>query len=159
MAAFPFLNTNVLLRYLTQDDPALSPRATALLTRIENHELTVRTTATVVFETVYTLQRFYRVPRHVIRETLLPILRLRSVRLRGKRRYRRTFDLYVNLPRLSFADCYHAAYMESQGLTDLISFDRDMDRVRAITRYEPDDQGTLMAGVRERRQSNDTGHE
>ena len=143
MAALPFLNTNVLLRYLTQDDPTLSPRATALLGRIEAHELAVRTTATVVFETVYTLQRFYRVPRHVIRETLWPILRLRSVRLRGKRRYQRTFDLYVAMPSLSFADCYHVSYMESQGLTELISFDQDFDRVPTITRKEPDARGQL----------------
>lgn len=66
-----------------------------------------------------------------------------SVRLTSKRRYRRTFDLYVSLPALSFADCYHAAYMESQGLTDLVSFDREMDRVATITRKEPDAGGEL----------------
>ena len=143
MAAPPFLNTNILLRHLTQDEPTLSPRATALLERIEAHELTVRTTATVVFETVYTLQRFYRMPRPLIRELVWPILRLRSVRLRGKRRFRRTFDLYVSLPRLSFADCYHVAYMESQDLSELISFDQDFDRVPTITRREPDDRGQL----------------
>ena len=143
MAAPPFLNTNVLLRYLTQDEPDLSPRATALLARIEAHELTVRTTATVVFETVFTLQRFYRVPRHVIGATLWPILRLRSVRLRGKRRYRRAFDLYVAMPSLSFADCCHVAYMESQGWTELISFDEDFDRVPTITRKTPNSEGQL----------------
>jgi predicted nucleic acid-binding protein len=153
------LNTNLLLRHLTQDSPDLSPRATALIRRIVVGDLTVRTTDTVVFETVYTLQRFYRTSRPQIRATVWPLLRLRSVRLVGKRRYRRAFDLYVNLPRLSFADCYHAAYMESQGLTDLISFDRDMDRVPAITRYEPDDRGTLVAWVRDRRQPNDAGQE
>jgi uncharacterized protein len=141
MAALPFLNTNILLRYLTQDEPTLSPRATAMVQRIEAGQLVVRTTATVVFETVYTLQRFYRVPRPVIRQTVLPILTLRSVRLRGKRRYRRTFDLYVTMPRLSFADCYHVAYMESQGLTELLSFDQDFDRIATITRKEPDAAG------------------
>jgi predicted nucleic acid-binding protein len=151
MAGLPFLNTNLLLRHLTQDSPDLSPRATALVRRIVVGDLTVRTTDTVVFETVYTLQRFYRTSRPQIRATLWPLLRLRSVRLVGKRRYRRAFDLYVAFPALSFADCYHAAYMESQGLSDLISFDRDMDRVRTIMRYEPDGQGVLMAGVRARR--------
>ncbi len=141
MAALPFLNTNILIRHLTQDDPTLSPRATAMVRRIQAHELVVRTTATVVFETVFTLQRFYRVPRPVIRQTLFPLLTLRSVRLRGKRRYRRTFDLYVSMPRLSFADCYHVAYMESQGLTELLSFDQYFDRIPTITRKEPDASG------------------
>jgi predicted nucleic acid-binding protein len=143
MAGLPFLNTNLLLRHFTQDSPTLSPRATALITRIVTGDLVVRTADTVVFETVFTLQRFYRLSRPQIRALVLPFIELPSVRLAGKRRYRRTFDLYATYPQLSFADCYNAAYMESQGLTDLISFDQEMDRVAAITRKEPDVGGQL----------------
>jgi predicted nucleic acid-binding protein len=139
--ALPFLNTNILLRHLTQDNPSLSPRAMAMVLRIRTGQLVVRTTATVVFETVFTLQSFYHVPRSVIRQSLLPLLSLPSVRLRGKRRFRRAFDLYVSIQRLSFADCYHVAYMESQGLTELLSFDRGFDRIPTITRKEPDASG------------------
>jgi predicted nucleic acid-binding protein len=141
MAALPFLNTNILIRHLTQDDPSLSPRATAMVQRIRAGQLGVRTTATVVFETVFTLQRFYQVPRAVIGQSVLPLLLLASVRLRGKRRFRRTFDLYISHRRLSFADCYHVAYMESQGLTELLSFDQGFDRIPTITRKEPNTAG------------------
>lgn len=144
MAGLPFLNTNLLLRHLTQDNADLSPRATALIRRIAAGELVVRTTDTVVFETVYTLQRFYQNPRPRIYAILWPILELPGVRLANKRRLRRTFEIYVSLRALSFADCYHVAYMESQGLSELISFDRAMDRLPTITRVEPDDQGELV---------------
>jgi len=144
MAGLPLLNTNLLLRHLTQDHSDLSPRATALIRHIEAGDLEVRTTDTVVFETVYTLQRFYRVPRAQVRAIVMPILDLRGIRLTGKHRYRRTFDLYVTITALSFADCYHAAYMESANLTDLIGFDRDMDRVSTIVRKEPDREGWLV---------------
>lgn len=143
MAPLPFLNTNVLLRHFTQDSPELSPRATALIVRIATGELFVRTTDTVVFETVFTLQSFYKRSRTEIAGLLLPFTQLSTVRLQGKRRYRRAFELYLQLRSLSFADCNHAAYMESQGLTDLISYDRDMDRVTTITRKEPDAAGLL----------------
>ena len=143
MAGLPFLNTNIILRHVTQDSTALSPRATALIRRLAAGELAVHTTDTVVFEAVYTLERFYRIPRPEIRAGMEPLLRLRSVRLRGKRRYRRVFDLYLSFPRLSFADCYHVAFMESEGLTDLLSFDRDMSRVSTITRKEPDASGSI----------------
>jgi predicted nucleic acid-binding protein len=66
-----------------------------------------------------------------------------GLQLRGKRRYRRVFQLYVANPRLSFADCYHIALIESRGLTDLISFDQDIDRVPSIARTEPDAHGVL----------------
>ena len=39
MAGLPFLNTNLLLRHFTQDSPDLSPRASALMRRIEAGEL------------------------------------------------------------------------------------------------------------------------
>lgn len=81
MAGLPFLNTNLLLRHLTQDHPELSPRATALIRHIEAGELTVRTTDTVIFETVYTLQRFYRVPRVQVQAIVLPLLELRGIHL------------------------------------------------------------------------------
>jgi predicted nucleic acid-binding protein len=148
MAAPAFLNTNLLLRHFTQDTADLSSRATALIRRIVAGEIIVRMTDTVVFETVFTLQRFYRLERAQIRNLVLPLVELSNVRLAGKRRYRRTFDLYVTLPALSFADCYHAAYMESQRLTDLITFDRDMDRVPTITRVEPDAAGQLVRASR-----------
>ena len=41
--SFPFLDTNVLLRHLRQDHPAISPKATAILSRIEAGQLKVRT--------------------------------------------------------------------------------------------------------------------
>lgn len=34
-----FLDTNILLRHLLQDDPQQSPRATAFLLRVENGEV------------------------------------------------------------------------------------------------------------------------
>jgi len=74
---------------------------------------------------------------------VLPLLTLRGVRLPNKGGYRRAFELYVTMPALAFADCYHVAFMESRSLTDLISFDRDLSRVPTITRFEPDDAGYL----------------
>ena len=54
-----FVDTNIFLRHLRQDHPDFSPRATAYLTRAENGEFKVRIADTVIFETVYTLQRAY----------------------------------------------------------------------------------------------------
>jgi predicted nucleic acid-binding protein len=57
-----FLDTNVLLRHLLGDDPGQSSRATVFLERVERRELEVQLADTVVFETVFTLQRQYRLP-------------------------------------------------------------------------------------------------
>ena len=124
------------MRRFTQDHPEHSPRATAYLERLERGEIEVSTADTVVFETAFLLERRYRLSRPAVRDALLPFLELPGVILPGKRRFRRVFELYVdsNLP---FADAYHVALMEGLGLTEIISFDRDYDRVPGIRRREP----------------------
>ncbi len=134
MAAF--LDTNILLRHLLQDHQDHSPRATAYLKRIEGGEVQVETSDIVVFETVYVLERSYRQPKTMIRDIVLPLLELPGIVLRGKRRLRRVFDIYVerNLP---FADAYHVAHMEQRRLAEIVSFDTEFDRVPAVHRIEP----------------------
>jgi predicted nucleic acid-binding protein len=132
-----FLDTNVLLRHLLQDHLDHSPRATALNAAIERGERTVRTTDTVVFETAFTLEKTYRVPRIEIRDNLQPILDLSGIVLPGKRIFVEVFSLYVDHSGLSFADCYHAALTRRLRLGSIISFDQRLGRVPGITRVEP----------------------
>lgn len=132
----PFLDTNILLRHMVNDDPVQSPRATATLARIERGELEVHTADTVVFETVYTLQRSYRVGKAAIRDQLLPILDMPGIILPGKRYFHHVFEIYVTAD-ISFADAYHAVLMERLGLTEVISYDHDFDRIPSVKRIEP----------------------
>jgi predicted nucleic acid-binding protein len=133
--AAPFLDTNIFLRHLRQDDPVRSPKATAIFTKIEQGELSVVTSDTVIFETVFTLQRGYKVPKERIAEALLPLIELPRIVLPGKRGYRRVFALYRNGP-LGFADCYHAVLMERLKSREIMSFDTDFDNISTITRRE-----------------------
>lgn len=136
MARPPFLDTNVFLRHLLNDHPDHSPRSTLYFDQIERGGLRVRVTDTVIFETVFTLEKFYRQPRALIRDNVLPLAELPGVVLPGKRRLRRTFALYIGTS-LSFADCYHVATSETLRLPAFISFDRGLDRVPGLRRMEP----------------------
>jgi uncharacterized protein len=125
--ALMFLDTSILLCHLLQDDPIHSPKASAFLKRIEEGAVKVRTSDTVIFETVFTLQKEYRQPKQAISDALLPLLELPGIVLPQKRRYRKVFSLYVerNLP---FDDAYHAVLMEHLNLTEIVSFDADFDK-------------------------------
>jgi uncharacterized protein len=133
--ALLFLDTNIFLRHVLQDDPTQSPKASAFLKRIEEGSVKVRTSDTVIFETVFTLQKAYRQPKQAISDALLPLLELPGIMLPSKRRYRKVFSLYVdsNLP---FADAYHAVLMEQLNLTEIVTFDTDFDRIKGITRVK-----------------------
>ncbi len=131
-----FLDTTVLLRYLTRDDERKAAAALALLQRIERGEEWVVTTQAVIFETVFTLQRFYKVPRERIRDLVLPIVTLCGVQLPNKPLYERAFSLCVE-NRISLPDAWKAVFMAAQGLSEIYTWDTDFDAIAGITRIEP----------------------
>src|SRR3954454_3564438 len=143
MSTLPFLDTNIFLRHLRGDHADFSPRATALLQRVEQGSLKVRTADTVILETVFTLERGYRRSKEAIRDAFLPLIELPGIELPGKRRFRQVFGYYIE-KNISFADAYHAVLVESLRLTQIISFDRDFNRISALTRVEPDSTGELL---------------
>jgi predicted nucleic acid-binding protein len=130
-----FLDTNVVLRHLRQDHPVLSPRGSAILARIRAGELVVSVSDTVVFEIVFTLQKTYREPRDRIAATVLPIIELPGIDLPGKEQYRAVFELFV-AGGLGFADCYHVVLMRRLGISEILSFDAEFDRIPGIERRE-----------------------
>lgn len=143
----PFLDTNILLRHFTNDHPDHSPRATAFLTAIEAEQFRVRTAESVIFETVFTLQRQYHLPRQQIADLVLPILDLPGMELPGKQRFHAVFDYYIRY-NVSFIDAYHAVLMNRLHLTEIVSFDTDFDKLPGIIRREPE-AGCCLPSVAE----------
>src|SRR5947199_9690937 len=115
-----FIDTNILLRYLTRDDEQKAQRTLNLLMKVERGEEKVITSSLVIFETIFTLQSFYKVPRPRIKELVLPVISLKGLQLAGKHVYYQAFDLYVNR-NISFADDYNAAYMLDEKLEHIYS--------------------------------------
>jgi uncharacterized protein len=132
----PFLDTNIFLRHLTGDVPEQAEKATAYLEKIERGEIKAVTSDIVVFEVVWTLGRYYKKSKQEINDAVLPLLELPHIRLPGKRRLRRVFDLYLRL-NIPFADAYHIVFMEQNKLNEIISFDHEFDKVQGINRKEP----------------------
>ena len=135
-----FLDTNILLLYLTGDDQAKAQACLALLFKVERGEEVVVTTNAVISETVFTLQspRQYRLPRDRIRELVEPIIAMRGLRLPEKALYARAFELYCD-KKISFAYAFNAAYIEANGISEVYSYDRDFDRLEGIKRVEPEE--------------------
>ena len=133
--AAPFLDTNVFLRHLLNDHPRHSRLSTAFLHRIESGEVQAHINDIVVFETVYVLEG-HRQSKQAISDLVLPLIELPGVMLAGKHRWRTVFERYVsaNLP---IADAYHTVVMEQLGTREIVSFDKDFDRVPGIRRVEP----------------------
>jgi predicted nucleic acid-binding protein len=133
------LDTNVIIRYLTNDHPVHSARAFALFESLERGTAVARLTEAVLDETVQVLssRQLYDLPRAAIRRHLANIISLRGLTLPNKRRYLRALDLYVAIPAISFVDALLAVYAGESSEGAVVSFDAGFDRVPGIRRDEP----------------------
>jgi predicted nucleic acid-binding protein len=133
------LDTNVLIRYLTQDDPGLAARALALLEQVGEGSRSVTLLEGVLVETVQVLvsKRLYNVSREIIRTRLRYIISLTHVELINKRVYLEALDIFVDLPRLSFVDALCASYARRSRDRTVISFDRDFRNLPGVRWEQP----------------------
>jgi predicted nucleic acid-binding protein len=137
----PPLDTNIIVRYLTQPQAGsdLAARAYAFLQELESGAATARLTEGVLVESVQVLssRHLYDRPRPEIRARLTAVINLRGIELPNKRLYVRALDIYAAMPALDFVDALLVAYAERDPQPTIVSFDRDFDRVPSITRFEP----------------------
>ena len=137
-----YLDTNILVRYLTKDDPGKAARAYALLQEVEQGERIVAMTEAVFAEVVFVLssKRLYHIPRAEIVQRFLPVVMLKGLRMgckpSEKQIYTDALYLYETTP-LDIADVLTVARMRYEGVQTVISFDTDFDRFPDITRKEP----------------------
>jgi predicted nucleic acid-binding protein len=131
-----FLDTSLLIRFFTNDDPVKAARVRQLLQQVEHGDERIALSPMVVFETIFTLQRGYKLPKARIKEIVEDLISLRNVQLPNKHLYYEALELYATTS-LSFADAYNAVYMKSQNLSAIWSYDEDFDKIPGIARHEP----------------------
>ena len=135
-----FLDTNIILRYLTRDDEVKATACFELFQRVQRGEEELFTCEAIIAEVVYVLSSRrapYQLDHDEIRGRLAPILALRGLRLPQKQAYLRALDLYASSPSLDFEDALAVAHMERQGIHEILSYDRDFDGVPELVRVEP----------------------
>ena len=127
-----FVDTNVLVRHLTGDPPAMAQRATVFLGSAPELYLA----DLIVAETIYVLESFYKAPREQIAEAMRSLVAMRSMVTVDPALLLRAIEVY-EIDRLDFAEAYLVACAESTGVGRVASFDRTIDRVTTVERIEP----------------------
>ncbi len=140
-----FLDTNIIIRFLTNDDPQKARACLALFQRVDRGEEQVRASVTHIAEVCFVLaskRSPYRLSHDDIRVRLLPILKLAGVKLPNKRLVLRALDHYATFPRLDFEDALAVAIMEAEEMTEIYSYDTDFDGLTGIVWRTPPEEVT-----------------
>jgi predicted nucleic acid-binding protein len=133
-----FIDTNIFLRYLTQDDKQKHRACFLLFQKAEQNEASLTTSESVLAEVVFVLssKKHYRVSRQQIQIALSRLLILPGLRVRHHTTYIKALGWYA-ASTLDFEDCLTMAHMQREGLKILYSYDRDFDQFTGVKRIEP----------------------
>lgn len=132
-----FVDTNLFIRYLTNDDPALADRVERLLDDAAVGAVQLVTTELVMAETVWVLESSYRLNHVLIAPLVRGILATPGLEVINGDLIGKALIMY-ELQNIDFVDAYIAALMEKQGIQDIYSYDRKhLSRVKNINRKEP----------------------
>ena len=132
-----FVDTNVFIRYLTNDDPVLADRVELLLDGAAAGAVQLVTTELVLAETIWVLESSYKLTNVQIAPLIRGILATPGMDVINGDLVGRALIMY-ELQNTDFVDGYIAALMEKQGIRDVYSYDRKhLSRLKTITRKEP----------------------
>jgi predicted nucleic-acid-binding protein len=131
-----FIDANVIIRFLTHDEPAQAARCDALFQRVSAKRETVELSEIVVADVVWTLHSHYRLAKEQIREYVSTLLIQPAVELPDKTRILEALSLFAN-ENVDFSDALIATRLKSRGIEEIYSYDRDFDRMPGIKRVEP----------------------
>lgn len=138
--SLPFIDTDVIIRLLTGDDPDKQDKAARLFKQVEEGSLTVAAPYTVIADAVYVLSspRVYNLPRQQVTDILTPLVRLPEFRVENRRAVLAALALYgYGRTKLDFGDALIVAAMQQSGSQVVYSYDADFDRIDGIDRQKP----------------------
>ena len=118
-----FADTNLFLRFLTQDPPDQARAAEVTLRRAAAGELTLITTPLVFAELAWTLKSFYKWPLEEIAQVLLALLNTPGLEVESTDRLIQTV-VWFEEKNVDFIDAYHAAWLLEQSFNSVYTFDQ-----------------------------------
>lgn len=134
-----FIDTNIFIRLVTQDDRAKAIRCFELLERANRGEIDLVTSEAVIAETVFVLAspRLYGTPREEITSRLGALLTGSRLRLDHKETVLEALELYGST-NLHFVDCLCLAHARRPTVPHAVySYDRGLGHASDIPRLEP----------------------
>lgn len=117
------LDTNVIVRFLTQDDEAQSARATRVFSRL-TQEAPGFVSLVVLAELSWVLTRAYKTTRDRLAETIEGLLRSAEIRIENAEAAWRALGVFQRSRAVDFADALIAEIAALAGATETVTFDR-----------------------------------
>lgn len=131
-----FLDTNIILRYLTWDEPKKARKCEILFKKAAKGKEVLYTTTLVITEVIWTLEKSYKLPKSEIVTHIQKILNTPNIDLDEKDILLAAVGLY-GLKKIDFIDAYNAISMQTKDIDSIYSYDTHFDLISRLKRLEP----------------------
>jgi predicted nucleic acid-binding protein len=132
-----FLDANIFIRYLTNDDPAKADRVEKLLDMAAKGKERLMTTEMVIAEVVWVLESFYKLGNIAIGPMIKAILATPGLEVVNGPLVEKAVEHYMS-KNIDFIDGYIVAVMDRHSIGEIFSFDKKhLSRITEILRKEP----------------------
>jgi predicted nucleic-acid-binding protein len=132
-----FVDTNLFVRYLTDDDAEKADRVEGLLNKASDGKVQLVTSDLILVELIWVLESSYHIKPVEITPMIRAILATPGLQVINGELISRALDHYENM-NVDIVDGHIAALMKKLNITDVFSFDRKhLSRIGDLNRIEP----------------------
>jgi len=132
-----FADTNLFLRYLTNDVPDQADLVESVLQRAAKGKVNLVATSMVIAEIVWTLESYYELDKKEIQEMVLGILNTDGLEVIGSDLVLQAIVHYAD-KNVDFIDAFNAAWMIKNDVDKIYTFDqKHFNRFEGITTELP----------------------
>lgn len=132
----PFVDTNLFIRYLTEDDPVQADAVEHLFKRVKEGKESLQTSLLVITEIVWVLESIFKKSKNEIKEMVQKLINTPNLQIDQRDILLHGLEIYSN-KNIDFVDAYHSALFKSSEQTIVYSYDQDFDKIEWIDRREP----------------------
>ncbi|MBI2017928.1 PIN domain-containing protein [Candidatus Daviesbacteria bacterium] len=129
-----FIDTNIWVRFFIQDVPDQYEITKNLLSRVEAGELRAYTSAIVLLELQFVLQKIYKLSLAGVLEVFEVIKKVREMTIIEKTNFGLALEFYRKY-KIKFPDCLISSQIPKD--TILVSFDEELSKIKEITVKNP----------------------
>jgi predicted nucleic-acid-binding protein len=117
------IDTNLLVRYLTGDEPQKAKAVDNLLSKAERGELKILVPSIVIAELVWVLESFYQMHSSEITELIEAVLNTPGIEVTEKSIIASTLKLY-RTKNIDLIDAWIIEFAKDRGIKTIYTFDR-----------------------------------
>lgn len=123
------IDTNIFVRYFTQDIPSLYKKARALFEKVEKGKQEIFVSILVINELIWILKKFYNLDRDIYLPQLLQVLSLNNVTIMetDKEIMLDALGTALEKPKIDFTDIYLFTIAKGR---EIFSFDKDFKKLQ-----------------------------